>query len=339
MGRKKGGKNKITKKELKVGCEQIAQKYELPVKANEALSTDKIELTKEQQEKKGKLDNTLRELNKSLGKESIKYANTIEERNRLSFGHKSLDKLTGGIPAGTYITIWGGKGSGKSTIVLDLIANTQKLDKVCVYINGERSYDPVWAKKRGVNTEKLIVIDVETIEEGLDCIIKLCREKVADLIIFDSIHGLAPKGELYEGKAEKEKSVEQDTMALRARKLTQFFEMATSFVADAKCAVVLIGQSRMDLSGFIKLETLTGGHALMHFSRLILRVRRGQGADAPTEKRETEEIDEKGKKVKETVKIGFDLVVHVDKSQLQGCTEGNAIHLPFYFLEGIKEDK
>jgi RecA/RadA recombinase len=289
------------------------------------------------QERKDKLSATLREINKIIP-DAVKYANTIEERARLSFGYVCLDKLTGGgIPAGTYTTIWGGKGCAKSTIVLDLIAKAQKCDKQCIYINGERSFDPAWAKSRGVDINNLVIVEVENLEEGLDTIIKLCREKVADLIVLDSIHGLAPHGELYEGKADKEKSVEQDTMALRARKMTQFFEMATSFVAEAKCAVLLVAQSRMDLSGFIKLEHLTGGHALMHFSRLILRVRRGQKTDAPTEKRPTGKITEKGKEEMENIPIGFDLVVHVDKAQIPGCTEGNEIHVLFHFKDGIHE--
>lgn len=290
------------------------------------------------QEKRDKLNATLREINKN-NPDSVKYANTIEERARLSFGYKCLDKLTGGgIPEGTYTTIWGSKGCAKTTVVLDLIAKAQKNGKQCVYINGERSYDPVWAKKRGVDTDSLVVVEVENLEEGLDIIIKLTRDKVADLIVLDSIHGLAPKGELYEGKKDQiEKSVEQDTMALRARKMTQFFEMATSYVAEAKCAILLIAQSRMDLGSFIKLETLTGGHALMHFSRLILRVRRGQKADAPSEKRPTGKLTEKGKEEMESIQIGFDLVVHVDKAQIPGCTELSEIHIPFYFNDGIKE--
>lgn len=287
--------------------------------------------------KKEKLNAVLRDINKMVGKNTVKYANEIEERQRISFGHKCLDKLTGGVPEGTYVTIWGSKGSGKTTIVLDLIASAQKQGKQCVYINGERSYDPAYAKIRGVDVDSLALVNVEKLEDGLDVIIKLCREKVADVIVFDSLHGLAPKQELYEGKAEKERSVSDDSMALRARKLTQFFEMATAFVAEAKCAIILIGQSRLDLGGFIKLETLTGGHALMHFSRLILRVRRGQKADAPTEKRETGNLTEKGNPEMETVQIGFDLVVHVDKSQIQDCTEGSEIHVPFYFEKGIVE--
>jgi hypothetical protein len=85
------------------------------------------------------------------------------------------------------------------------------------------------------------------------------------------------------------------------------------------------------------METLSGGHALMHNSRLILRIRRGQGADAPTEKRPTGENDKNGKAKMEDVKIGFDAVIHVNKSQIQGCTEGDEVHVPFYFESGIKE--
>jgi len=300
----------------------------------------KIEpLDKEQQERKERLNATLRDINKNMGKDTVKYANTMEERTRIPFKQKCLNKLTGGgIVKGLYSTFWGSKGCAKTTVVLDLIAEAQKAGNQCVYINGERSYDPIYAKKRGVNVDTLIVVDAEQLEDGLDIIIKLCKAMAADLIIFDSIHGLAPKAELVAGKAEKDKSTSDANMALRARALTQFFEMGTAFVSNAKCAIVFIAQSRIDLSGFIKLEHLTGGHALMHNSRLILRLRRGQGADAPSEKRETEDVDEKGKKVKETVKLGFDLVIHVDKSQVQGCTELDEIHVPFYYSEGIVED-
>jgi len=39
----------------------------------------------------------------------------------------------------------------------------------------------------------------------------------------------------------------------------------------------------------------------------------------------------------ESVKIGFDAVIHVNKSQIQGCIEGDEIHVPFFFDSGIKE--
>ena len=338
MGRLKGSLGKKNKKILKGVTSEDLLESRKEDNIIEEKKIENIELNKEQKERQGKLKETLRNLNKNLGKDAIKYANEIEDRKRLSFGHEHLDKLTGGgIPEGTYSCFWGGKGTGKTTAIFDLMAKAQSIGKICAYINGERSYDPIWAKKRGINTDTLIIIDVETLEEGLDAILKLCREQVVDLIVFDSIHGLAPDAELYKGKAEEEKSTADSNMALRARALTQFFEMATAFVASSKCAILLVAQARMDLSGFVKLEHLTGGHALLHFSRLILKFRRGQKADCPTEKVEIDEVDKKGNPVKEDKQVGFDMVIKVEKSQLDGCIEGNEIHLPFYYLEGIKE--
>jgi len=329
MGRTKGAKNNKNLKE------------QPSARANPQIvgeSDTNNPLSKEQKERREKLKNVLRDINKTHEGLNIDFADTVEERERISFGYKCLDKLTnGGIPQGQFSVLWGSKGCGKTTVSYKTIATAQKQGKIAAYIDMERSYDAKWATQYGVNVNELVYIKCHTAEEAMDSIIKLCREKVVDLIVLDSIQGMSPKGEQVEGKGEKEKSVDQDTMALLARKLSQFFRMSTPYVADAKCAILLIGQARMDLGSFIKLETLSGGHALMHNSRLILRCRRGQGADAPTEQVATGEVNDKGKEKKETIKIGFDLVVKIDKAQLNGCVEGNEIHVPFLFTEGIKE--
>jgi RecA/RadA recombinase len=340
MGRKRGGKNKVTRGSGNVfkdiGCKNPEEKL---TKANQLINNPLVEENNIQisQERRDKLNTTLREINKVLP-DSIKYANVIEVKERQSFGYKCLDTLTGGgIIRGNCSVIWGSKGCGKTTIALKLIATAQKEGKIAAYLDVERSYDPVWAKSFGVDTEALVYVVCPTAEAVMDTVIKLCKEKVVDVIVLDSVQGLSPHGEQYEGKADKERSVQDDTMALLARKLSQFFRMATPSISDAKCALLLIGQSRMDLGSFIKMETLSGGHALMHNSRLILRIRRGQGADAPTEKRPTDKVTEKGRPEMKNVAIGFDAVIHVNKSQIQGCIEGNEIHVPFYFESGIKE--
>jgi recombination protein RecA len=303
-------------------------------------STEELKemLTPEQTERNNKLRSVLRDLNKS-GKAVIKFANEIEDRGRISFGYKCLDNLTGGgLVRGTYTTVWGSKGVGKSTISYKTIAEAQKKGFIAAYIDMERSYSAEWAKKFGVNTETLIYVATKQAEETLDVIIKLCKEKVCDLIVLDSLHGMSPHQEQYEGKADKERSVEDDSMALLARKLSQFFRMATPHVADAKCAILLIGQSRMDLGSFIKCEVLSGGHALAHNSRLILRLRRGQKADGEFEKVDTGDVDEKGKPVYDKVQTGFSLVVHVEKSQIEGCTENSEIMTVFNYKEGIRDE-
>jgi recombination protein RecA len=308
------------------------------IKITPEVVEEKTQLSKEQEARREKLKGVMRDINKNIEGAKVDYANTIATRERQSFGYKCLDKLTGGgIERGNCSVIWGSKGCGKTTIALKLIATAQAEGKIAAYLDVERSYDPVWAKSFGVDTESLVYLVCPTAEAVMDSVIKLCKEKVVDVIVLDSVQGLSPHGEQYEGKADKERSVQDDTMALLARKLSQFFRMAIGSISEAKCALLLIGQARLDLGSFIKVETLSGGHALMHNSRLILRIRRGQGADAPTEKRPTGEKDKNDKPKMADVKIGFDAVIHVNKSQIQGCTEGDEVHVPFYFSSGIRE--
>lgn len=270
-------------------------------------------------------------LNKQFGFTALNYADKIAERPRLRFKQELLNKLTGGgITAGQFSTIWGGPGSGKTSVVLDLIAEAQKDGKVCVYCDLEHSYNPVWAKKRGIDTAKLIYGDFKNAEQPMDAIIAFCQAQVADLIVIDSIHGLSPKSEQAD-KGGVEKSVEDDSMALLARKLSQFFRMAAGFVSSANTAVLLVGQTRVDLGGFIKMETLSGGHALSHWNSLIVHLRRGQKADAPT----ATYIGEDGKK--EKVIAGFNCVIKVTKSKITGCLEGAETSLPFYTEHGLQD--
>lgn len=299
---------------------------------------EKIVLTKEQQERKDKLNQVMRDINKSGKGISINYADTIPAFERQKFGYSCIDKLTnGGIKKGQYSTIWGDPDCGKTTIAYKMISIAQKEGRIVVYINMERGYDPIYAKRIGVDTDNLIVENCETAEQALDTVIKLCSANVVDLIVLDSIHGLSPRGEQFEGKTETQKSTEKDTQALLARKLSQFFRMSIPYVAKAKCAILLIGQTRTRMERNYSIEDLSGGRAIKHYSRIILHIKRGAKADAPSEKVDTGKVNEKGKKEKETVYLGWDCVIKVDKSQVEGCRYLDEIHVPFIAGEGIKD--
>jgi len=330
MGRPKKVKETIYEEKMK--DTNFAKVYEEEKKKLES------SLTKEQKEKKEKLHKIMNEINRENKCVVLKFAKDEPDKERLPFGYKCLDKLTGGgILRGNFTTIWGSKGTGKTSIAYRMIAEAQKNGLIAAYIDMEKAYDAEWAKSFGVDTEELIYFACDTAEDTLDIFIKLTKEKVVDLIVLDSIQSLSPHGEQYEGKGEKEKSLVSDTMALLARKLSQFFRIVTPYVSKAKCAVLLIGQARMDLGSFIKMETLSGGHALLHNSRLILRLRRGQKADAPFEIIEIEEEDEKGKKIKVKKQMGFSLHITVEKSQLKNCIENTDLRILFYYKDGIHE--
>jgi len=230
--------------------------------------------------------------------------------------------------------LWGSKAAGKTSGCYDLIAHAQELGLMCELFDFEQSFDPVWAKTFGVDPEFLAIAKFGTAEEGLDNVIDVCNAGLVDLIVIDSIQGMCPKGEI-ETKKGVEKSLEDDTMALLPRKLSKFFPKAAPSVNSSNCAVVLIGQTRMDLGSFVVLEQLSGGRALEHWSSLTMNCRRGKKDNAPSIKVDTGVKDKKtGKNKIKTVPIGFEMVAKINKSKV-GADEGKEARLPFYYGSGF----
>jgi len=247
--------------------------------------------------------------------------------SRIPFKSTAMNIITGGgVPGGRFSVIWGPKGGGKTTICYDLVRNAQEMGKTCLWIDFERSFDPIWAASQGVVVNDLLMAPAfDNAEEAMDLIIGLTKTKAIDLIVIDSIQGLSPLGE-QETKKGVERSMADDTMALLARKLSQFFRVSASKISESDCTVVMIGQTRMDLGGYITLEKLSGGNALEHWSSLTIHVRRGSKADAPTRKEEGKDVVD-----------GFDMVARINKSKV-GSDEGKEAHIKFRFGVGVEND-
>ena len=289
---------------------------------------------KKKKENNISLKKVINEINKKYGEIILKYAKDEPPKNRIGFGIKEIDELTGGSICGNWIILYGAESVGKSTLALMQIATAQKENKTCVYVDLEHGFDAKRAEQFGVDLSKLILLEnIKTAEQAMDIMIKLAREKVIDLVIIDSVQAMSPKGE-QETKAGKEKSMEEDEMALLARKLSKFFRMSGTPIYKSKTAGILIGQTRVGgLGTFITKEEMTGGRGLKHWSLMTIYMRRGQKADAPREKY----IDEHGKK-KERI-LGFDCVLKIEKQKISNCQpEGSEIHIPFYYTEGFRSE-
>jgi RecA/RadA recombinase len=263
--------------------------------------------------------------NKSVGLEGITMASDLKPWRRAAFGIPELDAITGGgIPHGNFTTLWGGPGCGKTTAALRLAANAQKEGKLVYYIALE-PFDPARAEWAGVNLDEMAVGQFPKAEQSLDTIIQYAQKKLVDVIILDSIHSLAPHAMMENSKGDK--SMLDENMGLLARKLSDFFKWSIDPVKRAEVAVLLIGQTRMQI-GFISIEALTGGNALHHASKLIIRERRGAKDDAPRQITYPE-----GKKV-ETI-TGFPAVFKLEKVQVPDAKpEQTIIQVPYYFESG-----
>ena len=280
--------------------------------------------------RKAELRKILQDINKKYEIDAVHFGDEEKAWEKVGFGIPPIDDmLGGGIPRGRFSVLWGPPQCGKTTLVYNLISESQKKG-LTVCLMALEGFDADRARSFGVDLESLIVARFPKAEQSLDAIIKLSKEKVVDVIIVDSIHSMSPKGEQEEGKSGKDKSTEADTMALVARKLSQFFRMATDPVYRGNVAVLLIGQTRTNV-GFIAFEQLSGGNALKHSAKLIMHLRRGQKADAPIERFK----DEEGKKQEKIV--GFDTALKLEKVQVPNTApEGSNLNMPFLYSSGFK---
>jgi recombination protein RecA len=288
-------------------------------------------------EKKSRLNALMAEKNREYKGIVLKYAKDEPDKERYPFGIKQIDELTGnGGVGGNFIIVWGGEGVGKSTLALNQVATAQKNNKICAYVDIEHSFDKERALLFGVKLDELVLMeDINCAEEAMDVIISLAKEQVVDLIIVDSIQAMSPKAE-NEGKSGKNRGMEEDEMALLAKKMGKFLRRCSTPIYKAKIAVTMIGQSRTGgIGSFVTHEELTGGRASKHYSLLTLFLHKGVSAEAPTEKVTLKELDEDGKPIKITRKIGFECVLQIQKTKVRSQPELTNLRLPYYFDKGF----
>lgn len=294
-------------------------------------------------ERRKQVEDTIKGLNKSAKEKLFNFADTSPDKEVITFDVPMIDDfIGGGVVKRKYTVDFGGEDTGKSTRALHLVANAQKQGLACAYFDMERKFDKERARSLGVKLEDLLITQkLKTAEEAMDAIKLLAEQKIVDLVIVDSIQAMSPKGE-QETKKGKKKSIENDEMALLARKLGKFFRTTSADVFRANMAVYLIGQVRMNIGGFFAFADLSGGNALKHWMSMCIYSRKGQKSNAPIRKEKENWVDPDGKERKRTVNIpiGFECVIKMVKSHVTGSArEGEDISLPFYYETGFKEPK
>lgn len=185
-------------------------------------------------------------------------------------GSYTFDELLGGgIPRSRIIEMYGEPSQGKSSMSLFLAAQFQKKGKLVAYIDAENSYDSDYAKKLGVDTSKLIISQIETLEQAFDVIKSLSETNEVDLIIVDSVASLVPKSEIEEDSI----TMLKDTYAVQARLLSKALRIVVGTIARSKTSVILLNQTRSKVGQFYgPKETSSGGKAIKFYSSIRLSV-------------------------------------------------------------------
>jgi recombination protein RecA len=187
-------------------------------------------------------------------------------------GSLSLDIAlgVGGIPRGRITEIYGPESSGKTTICQHIVAEAQKLDGTCAFIDMEHALDPVYAARCGVDVDNLLVSQPDTGDQALEITETLVRSGAVELVVIDSVAALVPKSEL-------EGDMGDPTMGVQARLMSQALRKLSGAINQTKTAVIFTNQLRQKIGVmFGNPETTTGGNALKFYSSVRLDVRRIQ---------------------------------------------------------------
>jgi recombination protein RecA len=188
----------------------------------------------------------------------------------ISSGSLGLDVAlgVGGYPKGRVIEIYGPESSGKTTLTLHAIAETQKAGGIAAFIDAEHAFDRFYAQNLGVDIDNLIISQPDNGEQALEIADNLVRSGAIDMIVIDSVAALTPKSEI-EGEMGDSK------MGLHARLMSQALRKLTGSISKTNCTMIFINQLREKIGVmFGNPETTTGGNALKFYASVRLDIRR-----------------------------------------------------------------
>ncbi len=218
------------------------------------------------------LDAALSQIERQFGKGTVMRMGDKERVAipSISTGSLGLDIALGigGLPRGRICEIYGPESSGKTTLTLQVIAESQKLGGTAAFIDAEHALDPSYAEKLGVKVDELIMSQPDTGEQALEVAEMLVRSGAVDVLVIDSVAALTPKAEI-------EGEMGASHMGLQARLLSQAMRKLTAAIKQTNCLVIFINQIRMKIGVmFGSPETTTGGNALKFYSSVRLDIRR-----------------------------------------------------------------
>ena len=226
----------------------------------------------ENSEKKKALESALGQIEKQFGKGSVMKLGNFKTMNveAIPTGALSLDVALGigGIPKGRIIEIFGPESSGKTTLALHMIAETQKAGGEAAFIDAEHALDPVYAKHLGVDIDNLIVSQPDTGEQALEIVEALVRSGAIDIIVVDSVAALVPKAEI-------DGDMGDAHVGLQARLMSQALRKLAGVLNKSNTAIIFINQLREKVGiMFGNPETTPGGRALKFYSSVRLDIRK-----------------------------------------------------------------
>ena len=188
----------------------------------------------------------------------------------ISTGSISIDYALGigGVPRGRVVEVYGPESSGKTTLALQVIAQSQRTGGNAAFVDAEHALDPIYARKLGVQLDNLLVSQPDHGEQALEIVETLVRSGAIDVVVVDSVAALVPRAEI-------EGEMGEAQVGLQARLMSQALRKLTGVVAKSRTCLLFINQLREKIGVmFGNPETTTGGRALKFYSSVRVDIRR-----------------------------------------------------------------
>lgn len=230
------------------------------------------EMSLAQEGKLKALQAAMSKIEKDFGKGSIMKLGDeqVENVEVIPTGSIGLDAAlgVGGYPKGRIIEIYGPESSGKTTLAIHAIAESQKAGGIAAFIDAEHAFDRFYAAKLGVDVDNLWISQPDNGEQALEIADQLIRSSAIDIIVIDSVAALTPKAEI-------EGDMGDNKVGLQARLMSQALRKLTSTISKTNTTCIFINQLREKIGVmFGNPETTTGGNALKFYSSVRIDIRR-----------------------------------------------------------------
>ena len=240
--------------------------------ATKAKKPETVTAIENPHEKRKALDTAISQIKKAKGAGSIMRLGDNVNMNvqAIPTGSLTLDLALGigGVPRGRIVEIYGPESSGKTTVALHIIAETQKMGGEAAFIDAEHALDPLYAKALGVNINDLLVSQPDCGEDALEITDALVRSGAIDVVVVDSVAALVPQQEI-------DGDMGASHVGLQARLMSQALRKLAGAIAKTNCVVVFINQLREKVGVMYgNPEVTTGGKALKFYASVRMDVRK-----------------------------------------------------------------
>lgn len=175
-----------------------------------------------------------------------------------------------GLHSGRIHVYWGPKASGKTTIALHQLAEAQRQGKTCAIIDAEKTFDPTWAERCGVDLDELLYVAGNTAEEILNLLLPDMESGKIDVVMLDSIQSV---------NFESFFKPDANPMGSYARSSKMVTHKILN-VLQPHQQVIFISHAAMDLSGHYPVLKAALGNAIEHWASTIIRIQKIMAKDS-----------------------------------------------------------